>query len=115
MKMAEDWIGEAKKNQEIGSYRSAYSSAYMCFFHAARAILYMDGYREKSHYCIGIYLEHLSDMKRIEPKWALLFDNFRNSRHNEQYNFSSPPSMSEVRMIIDDALSFLERVRHFIK
>ncbi len=54
---AREWIREAGKDCGIGAFRSAHIAAYMGYFHAARALLYRDGIREKSHYCIGIYLE----------------------------------------------------------
>ncbi len=114
LRIAEDWLVEAQKNLDAGSLRSAYSSAYMCFFHSARALLFKDGYREKSHYCIGIYLEQLSEEKRLEPQWGLLFDHVRNSRHNEQYSFTPPPSAEELRSVIIDAGSFLERMRSML-
>jgi uncharacterized protein (UPF0332 family) len=115
LKMAQDWLEESRKNFESGSLRSAYSSAYMCYFHSARAILFKDGYREKSHYCIGVYLDHLFSINRLEIQWVLAFDNVRNSRHNEQYNFSGPPSKEEVRAVIRDASAFMERMRLLIK
>jgi uncharacterized protein (UPF0332 family) len=110
LRTAEEWLREAQQNLSAGSLRSAYGSAYMCFFHSARAILFKDGYREKSHYCIGVYLEHLSTEKRLEIHWAFLFDNVRSSRHNEQYSFAPPPTIMEVRSVINDAGSFLRRM-----
>jgi uncharacterized protein (UPF0332 family) len=44
-------------------------AAYMGYFHAARAILFRDGVREKSHYCIGVYLEYYCEKKMLEDEW----------------------------------------------
>jgi uncharacterized protein (UPF0332 family) len=54
---ARDWLSEAEKNLEAEALRSAISSAYLAVFHSARALLFRDGVREKSHYCIGLYLQ----------------------------------------------------------
>ncbi len=48
---AGDWLSEAEKNLQAEAYRSALSSAYSAIFHSARAVLFGDGVREKSHYC----------------------------------------------------------------
>ena len=53
---ARDWLSEAEKNLEAGAFRSAVSSAYLAVFHSARAILFRDGVREKSHYWVHIGL-----------------------------------------------------------
>ena len=58
---AGEWLSEAEKNLEAGALRSAVSSAYLAVFHSARAVLFRDGVREKSHYCIGLN-EHASSV-----------------------------------------------------
>jgi len=59
---AREWVIEAGYDCDAGSLRSALMAAYMGYFHAARAVLFRDGVREKSHYCIGVHLEPI--MKR---------------------------------------------------
>ncbi|VVB70181.1 HEPN domain protein [uncultured archaeon] len=51
---ARDWLYEARKNLDAEAYRSALSSAYLAIFHSARAVLFRDGIREKSHDCVGL-------------------------------------------------------------
>lgn len=57
LKAADDWLGEAEVAAKAGIWRTVIMSAYMAMFHSARAILFRDGFREKSHACIGRYLE----------------------------------------------------------
>jgi len=40
-------------------YKWATIQAYYAMFHAARALVYSRGYRERSHYCLGIALQEL--------------------------------------------------------
>lgn len=47
---ADKWVKESIKNLESRAYNSAQLSVYLIFFHAARAVLFRDGVREKSHY-----------------------------------------------------------------
>jgi uncharacterized protein (UPF0332 family) len=49
---AESWLKEAKKSFQGEAYDSSVLSSYLAMFHSARAILFIDGYREKSHACI---------------------------------------------------------------
>ena len=69
---AREWLEEAKEDLAIDSVRSALSAVYMGYFHAARAVLYRDGVREKSHYCIGIYLERYGEQGQLEEEWVAL-------------------------------------------
>ncbi len=57
IKKAEGWFKEAERSYQSEAYDSSVLSSYMVMFHSARAILFLDGYREKSHACIARYLE----------------------------------------------------------
>lgn len=59
IKQAIEWLEEATRNLENEAYRSAQISTYLALFHSARAILFRDGVREKSHYCIGFTLKNM--------------------------------------------------------
>lgn len=63
---AREWLSEAEKNLEAEALRSALSSAYLAVFHSARAVLFRDGVREKSHYCIGLYLQRYVEEGSLE-------------------------------------------------
>lgn len=78
---ARDWLYEAEKNLEAEAYRSALSTAYLAVFHSARAVLFRDGVREKSHYCIGLYLQRYVEENALEAEWPMLFDRIRSVRH----------------------------------
>jgi len=54
---AEKWLDESKKSLENGAIDSSVLASYLVFFHAARSILFFDGYREKSHACVARYIE----------------------------------------------------------
>ena len=52
LRQARTWLAEAEQAFAAGVFRSALLAAYNAYFHAARAILFRDGLREKSHSCI---------------------------------------------------------------
>ena len=57
IKKAEKWLEEARKTLNGKAFDSSVLASYMVMFHSARAILFHDGYREKSHACVARYLE----------------------------------------------------------
>ena len=94
--------------------RSAVSSAYLAVFHAARAVLFRDGVREKSHYCIGLYLQRYVEEGSLEEDWPMLFDRIRSVRHADQYSFMAKPTEEEVQAGIDLAEKFIERMEKLL-
>src|SRR3989338_4172115 len=81
IKTARKWLLEAKKNLKGEAFNSALMSTYLAIFHSARAILFFDGFREKSHYCVARYLEERYVKRNLlEDKWVELFDYYRELR-----------------------------------
>ena len=115
IKLAKEWLMEAEKNLENSTYKSAQISTYMAFFHSARAVLFRDGIREKSHYCIGVYLEKYVDNGDLEEEYTLLFDRMRSARNTDQYSFQTAPSLEEVKSGIQAAEKFIKRIQQLLK
>ena len=114
MKEAQVWVEESRRTISSGANRSAFISIYLIYFHSARAVLFKDGIREKSHYCIGVYLEHLVRTNRLEPKWPTLFHAVRQQRHSTQYSFNIEPTEDEIKYQLNEANGFLERMSNLI-
>ena len=112
---AREWVTEAGYDCDAGSNRSALMAAYRGYFHAARAVLYRDGVREKSHYCIGVYLESYREKRLLEDEWVLQFDHMRGLRQNDQYGLDARPTVQEVRQAVADAGNFIERMERLVK
>lgn len=112
---AREWLSEARKNLEAEALRSALSSAYLAVFHSARAVLFRDGVREKSHYCIGLYLQRYVEDGSLEEDWPMLFDRIRSVRHADQYSCMARPAKEEVQAGIDLAERFIERMERLLK
>jgi uncharacterized protein (UPF0332 family) len=112
---ARDWLSEAEKNLEAEAYRSAISSAYLAVFHSARAVLFRDGVREKSHYCIGLYMQKYVEEGALEEEWPMLFDRIRSVRHADQYSFQTKPTEEEVQAGIDLAERFIDRMERLLR
>lgn len=59
LQVARDDLAEAEGGYGRGSYKWSTIQSYYAMFHAARALLYSRGYREKSHYCLSVAMRHL--------------------------------------------------------
>ena len=111
---AREWVTEAGYDCDADALRSALMAAYMGYFHAARAVLFRDGVREKSHYCIGVYLESYREQGLLEDEWVLQFDRMRGMRQNDQYSLDARPTVQEVRQAVADAGEFIERLERLV-
>ncbi len=113
IKTAESWLKEAHNNFEHGSFRSCIISSYLVIFHSGRAILFFDGYREKSHFAVARYLEdkYVVNEKLLENKWIDILDYYREIRHDDQYSTSFYTSDDESEKALKNAELFLKRIK----
>ena len=56
LSVAQSDLADAKAGFENQRYKWSTIQAYYAMFHAARALPYSRGYREKSHYCLAVAL-----------------------------------------------------------
>ena len=110
------WLEEAEKNIESNALRSSLLSAYLAVFHAARSILFFNGYREKNHACIARYLEE-NYVKRnfLESKWVEMLDHFGEIRHTDQYSFNFFTSGEEAEDTIEKSKEFVARMKRLLE
>lgn len=111
MKTARKWLKESEKNLKSKAFNSSVLSSYLAMFHAARTILFFDGFREKSHYCVARYLEKkYVKRKLLESKWVELLDHYRELRHDNQYSISFFVIKEEAENAFHAAKEFVERM-----
>lgn len=112
---AESWLNEAEKSFQNEAYDSSVLSSYLAMFHSARAILFLDGYREKSHACVARYLEEqYVNKKNLEKRWVELLDHHREIRHEDQYDLSFFSSEGEAKEALESAGHFFQRMKHLL-
>jgi uncharacterized protein (UPF0332 family) len=106
---AGEMLKDARANQEECRFDAAALLAYVSVLNCARALLFRDGYTEKSHYCIARYLEaeYGSELGRGT---ILEIDSFRQLRHEVQYSAAYSASGEEGRKAVEFAEDFLSKV-----
>lgn len=115
IKTAHKWIEEAEKNLKSNAFNSSVMSSYLAMFHSARSILFFDGFREKSHYCIARYLEEKYVKKgMLEKKWIELLDHYRELRHDDQYSISFFATKEEAENMLKTAKEFVEKMNKLL-
>ncbi|HRU80894.1 MAG TPA: HEPN domain-containing protein [Methanolinea sp.] len=114
LRIAQDNLREAEEAVKCGLLRAAINSTYVAIFHAARAILFRDGIREKSHFCIEQYLHTYVTSGALELKWVVFYGNIRSKRDINQYGFEPPATKEEVEAYVHLAAQFLDRMERLL-
>lgn len=79
-------------------------------FHAARALLYSKGYREKSHFCLRTAIKNLFvDKNLLEPSFLDDYDMAKDLRENADYK--SDFSKENAEQLIIKAKRFLDKAK----
>lgn len=114
LKKAKRLLGEAEANLEDRHYDSALVVAYLAIFNSCRAILFKDGFRERSHACIARYLEERHS-DEIPKDHIDLLDHFRETRHDVQYEADYFAEKETAEQIIGFAEKFLALAKKIIE
>jgi uncharacterized protein (UPF0332 family) len=113
---SQSWIKESEDNFNNKSFKSCVLTSYLAMFHAGRAILFLDGFREKSHFAVARYLEDKYVNKgNLEEKWIKFLDYYRELRHDDQYRTSVLVTEEEAKDFLDFAKQFTERMEKLLE
>jgi len=113
-------LSDAKAGYENERYKWSTIQAYYAMFHAARALIYSRGYREKSHYCLAIALRALFvDEGTMDAKLARDFLNAMNLRQAADYEAEFSQSgakavIASAEQLIEKATSILGTSEQFV-
>lgn len=106
LSIAKSDLSDAKAGYDSQRYKWSTIQAYYAMFHAARALIYSQGYREKSHYCLAVALRALfADEDKMDAQLIRDFLNAMNLR--EAADYDSEFSQSGAKAIIISAEKFI--------
>lgn len=108
-------LEKAKELLKLKILDMAEVSAYSSMFHAARALLFRDGLKERSHYAVFVYLkEHYSD--KIELRFLNELNALRLERHEIFYGFEEPDfSDDDIGKTIKTAEEFIALINKILE
>lgn len=104
----------AKSSWKQGNYKWTTIQGYYAIFHAARALIFAEGYRERSHRCLLIGIRALYvDTGRLEEKQVEAFEWAMGMREEADYQLSF--SSDGARMVMKMAKEFLATTEAVLK
>lgn len=112
MREAESDLSEAKDSLERSRFKWATIQGYYSMFHAARALVYSRGFREKSHYALLVALRSLW-VRELGSKPVEDFENAMRLREEADYGLT----FSEVGATetIEAAEAFFKKAKEVLK
>ncbi len=108
--LAEHLIGRAEGNFDMEYFDVAFTLAYQAMLHTARALLFMDGIKERSHVYVVAYLKEKYGKDPRLSKHINLLDSYRIGRHEIMYR-GGEVSKDEASISLQDAKDFLRIAR----
>lgn len=116
IKQAEFFLNESFDLIEMDKKEVATITLYNAAFHAARALLYKDGIKEKSHYCLQKYLEeNYGKSGKLSSDELSLFDLLRGMRQEVQYNVTKVRIEEDLDELYNKTEVFIEKVKGLLK
>jgi len=112
LQMAEHKLGLAEKELESGIFENAVVTAYSSMFHSARALLFKDGLKERSHYAIFVYVDEKYS-NRLERRYLNEFNFLRLERHELLYGIdkTAETKAADAKHALAVAKGFLAEAR----
>ena len=108
LSVARSDLSDAKAGYENERYKWSTIQGYYAMFHAARALIYSQGYREKSHYCLAVALKALFvEESKMDAQLVRDFLNAMNLR--EAADYEAEFSQSGAKAVIASAEKFIEK------
>ena len=105
---------DAKAGFQEKRYKWTTIQAYYAMFHAARALIYQKGYREKSHYCLSIALRALYvETGKLDAQAGRDFLNAMNLR--EAADYEAEFSEAGATAVISTAEKFIEKAKSLLE
>ena len=106
--VAKSDLADARAGHGNERYKWSTIQGYYAMFHAARALVYSQDYREKSHYCLAVALKALFvDEGKIDAQLVRDFLNAMNLR--EAADYEAEFSQSGAKAVIASAEKFIQK------
>lgn len=104
----------AKRTFDVKIFEESIINAYAAMFHAGRSLLFKDGFKEKSHYGLFVYIkEKYSD--KLEPRFINELNALRLERHELLYGLEKQEIKEvEAEDIIKIAEDFIKVIKDLI-
>lgn len=107
-------LEEAQDRIEHGRYKYCTTTAYYAMFHAARALLYSQGYRERSHWCVLAAMEDLYG-KTVLLEMRLVRALGKAMSLREDADYAAEYSQEGAELTLKNAKEFIQKAQEILK
>jgi uncharacterized protein len=113
---ADDALRVAEAALGLGIVRDAMSRGYFAAFHAARALLLLEGLEPKTHGGLAALLgQHLILPGKLEPRFGLLLTRLQAYRQASDYAYSFIAGTEDVRAELDQTRELVDLAREAVR
>ena len=113
---AADALRVAQAARDLGIYRDAMSRAYYAAFHAARALVLLEGEEPRTHGGLSrLFNDHVVRTGKLEARYNLLLTRLQAYRQASDYAFDFALAEDDVRSEIDAAAELVDRARGIVE
>ena len=114
LEIAENNLREAESLYNFDKYRPSIIFSYTAMFHAGRSLLFKEGYREKWHIGIIVFLEETYSGK-IGKRLIQELDRLRRERHDILYSLKKEDINGEdAKHALSIAKEFIEKIKELL-
>jgi len=114
IEIAKHKLSIAKRTFDVKIFEESIINAYAAMFHAGRALLFKDGFKEKSHYGLFVYIKEKYNDK-LEPRFINELNALRLERHELLYGLEKQEIKEvEAEDVMKLAEDFIKAVRGLI-
>lgn len=115
LEIADQRLKEAEASFKNGILSGSLILSYTAMFHAARAVLFRDGWAEKSHVCVVAYLRaRYVKAGKLEQRYLSMLDTSRMERHETLYGLEATISGEDVEHMLVKAKEFVAKIAEIV-
>lgn len=115
LRQATFFLKEAEELLHMKKKVMAALGLYNAFFHTTRALLFIDGIKERSHYCIARYVEETYiKEKKLETRYLDAFETMMSVRHNAQYSTEEVTIDENLEQLHNICEEFTQKVEELL-
>lgn len=115
IEMSKYKLGLAKRLFDLKIFDETITNSYSAMFHAARALLFKDGIKEKSHYALFLYIKE-NYANKLERRFINELNALRLARHDIHYGLEKPEVKKvEAEDVIKVTEDFILAVENILK
>ena len=118
IRQAKHFLDKTKTYFQLEDAETISIYLYYSFFHAARALLFKDGIKERSHYCALVYIEFTYvKNKQISENYLHVIRALKESRQEIQYGFiiDNTIELETLKDYFDCCKRFVREIESIIK